>query len=765
MAKIRDYAVSVEAATTASMVVEIPVHEAGDLLLIFFNKDSLGGGPSTPSGWSSIIAQSSAGAFGQIFAKRADSSSEAVTLSYTTETSIALCVSIKNCYGTTVNDAISDYNVTASDDSTLPYDGGTITPTYDNSLIFSFLSTDTGQGPMGLPGWINIYGGDSGANSLAVSYTYQKTHEAITHPGYWAITQDDTRAFMLVVRDDGNESEVDAYVDRATNPCTLLTPHQGLGTTAPLIAANKGSWKTATNLTITSINGKTATWMAVTSTNDSGYNPFKGSTSLAGTSSKTVLYGNQFTFTSSPDLTADSGIVFGTWTFTLPRDYVDIGKSSTGGMLTGVASSANGRFWCIGGQFSKTTLPDKRMNYAIEVATADTGYYTTGSAPDLSAITELYILNQSYYGAAAVKFSELWLLNEVVLAGGTASNPINFLDIVRVINEGSGHLPIAVQSGSAAICWSPLRFGGGDPINCLVNLRTFQFPTKADGVDYLDFHVSNNVIGVEFYGKASDSIRFTNCVFSSDSSYYFRFNSNHNAGCNLNFYGTSVVNATVTLRSAVTLDGTTFIDCSYFAQNSATLVNCSLTNTQVSCNSLSDMSLISDTSFTSSGTGHALEVSGSAGTITFTGNTFTGFASSNGSSGNEAVYINIATGSVTINIAGGGDTPSIRTAGATVTVNNSVALKVTVVDSNNSPVENAQTAIYKSSDGTQLMNEVTNALGVATTSYNFISDTDIYIRVRKSSSGSARYYPASTTGTITSSGFTNTITLIEDTTI
>lgn len=54
--------------------------------------------------------------------------------------------------------------------------------------------------------------------------------------------------------------------------------------------------------------------------------------------------------------------------------------------------------------------------------------------------------------------------------------------------------------------------------------------------------------------------------------------------------------------------------------------------------------------------------------------------------------------------------------------------------------------------------------GIASVSnFNYISDTPIYIRVRKSSTGATRYIAASTTGTIISSGFSATITLTVDT--
>lgn len=60
-----------------------------------------------------------------------------------------------------------------------------------------------------------------------------------------------------------------------------------------------------------------------------------------------------------------------------------------------------------------------------------------------------------------------------------------------------------------------------------------------------------------------------------------------------------------------------------------------------------------------------------------------------------------------------------------------------------------------------LMNEETNASGVATESYNYGSSKNVIIRVRKASSGT-KYLPYSTTGTITGD-FTLAVTLTTDT--
>ncbi len=93
-----------------------------------------------------------------------------------------------------------------------------------------------------------------------------------------------------------------------------------------------------------------------------------------------------------------------------------------------------------------------------------------------------------------------------------------------------------------------------------------------------------------------------------------------------------------------------------------------------------------------------------------------------------------------------------------------VPVTITVVDKNNNIIVNAQTAVYRDDTDVQLMNEDTNASGIATEYVEYSGNVGIYIRVRKSSDGFTKYYPASTVGTLTSTGYTTTVALIEDTT-
>lgn len=111
--------------------------------------------------------------------------------------------------------------------------------------------------------------------------------------------------------------------------------------------------------------------------------------------------------------------------------------------------------------------------------------------------------------------------------------------------------------------------------------------------------------------------------------------------------------------------------------NGATLTGCTFsghTATQLKVDSSAEMALITGCAFGSAGTGHAIEIT-TPGTYTFSALTFAGYAASNGSTGNEAIYNNSG-GAVTVNVSGG-STPSYRNgAGASTTVNNAVALTV-----------------------------------------------------------------------------------------
>jgi hypothetical protein len=140
----------------------------------------------------------------------------------------------------------------------------------------------------------------------------------------------------------------------------------------------------------------------------------------------------------------------------------------------------------------------------------------------------------------------------------------------------------------------------------------------------------------------------------------------------------------------------TFRRCQLVTQSSATFTGCTFDSTADSVKALlsNNPGAISNCTFVSSGTKHAIEIS-TAGTYSFSGNTFTGYASTDGSTGNECIYNNSG-GAVTLNVSGG-TTPTIRNgSGATTTVNSTVTVTVTPL------ATGSEVRAYKVSDGTEL---------------------------------------------------------------
>jgi hypothetical protein len=154
----------------------------------------------------------------------------------------------------------------------------------------------------------------------------------------------------------------------------------------------------------------------------------------------------------------------------------------------------------------------------------------------------------------------------------------------------------------------------------------------------------------------------------------------------------------VKFRSPQEWAGNTFAGCGRVEPNGALMVNSAIVNSVATSallwNTNVDTSgLLDGSSFVSSGTGHAIEIGTTApATLTFTDVSFSGYAASNGSTGNEAVYINRPSGSVTIYAD---STFSYRTAGATVTIiAGSVTTTVTVTNEAGSPIQSAAVALY-----------------------------------------------------------------------
>ena len=123
------------------------------------------------------------------------------------------------------------------------------------------------------------------------------------------------------------------------------------------------------------------------------------------------------------------------------------------------------------------------------------------------------------------------------------------------------------------------------------------------------------------------------------------------------------------LRASTTITGLTWRRCQIITLNGATLTDCIIDKSTGSKAVLTDdLADITGCTFNSDGTGYAVELSSIGGGTMSWDNTESGYAGTDGSTGNETIYVNVASGSLTINVVAGASTPTIRTAGATVSV-------------------------------------------------------------------------------------------------
>lgn len=129
--------------------------------------------------------------------------------------------------------------------------------------------------------------------------------------------------------------------------------------------------------------------------------------------------------------------------------------------------------------------------------------------------------------------------------------------------------------------------------------------------------------------------------------------------------------------------------------------------------------------------------------------------------GNDNDVYNSATGSDALFVSKtNGANPSV--ARNTIVFLGSVSISITVKDVSGTAIQNAQTGVFLTSDGTQLVNADTNASGQISESYSGSTPVEVKVWIRKASSGATRYKNYSSIQNITSSGLSLDVTLVED---
>ena len=126
-------------------------------------------------------------------------------------------------------------------------------------------------------------------------------------------------------------------------------------------------------------------------------------------------------------------------------------------------------------------------------------------------------------------------------------------------------------------------------------------------------------------------------------------------------------------------------------------------------------------------------------------------------SGNDIDILWLGTGKLTVQSTNGANPTSYYAPnGGTVSILNAITLTVHVVDTNGNDVRNA-TCYIEDSSKNQLMNEFSDATGIASETYNYSGNENIVIKVRKYG-----YKAYRSTGTILNQNLNVTATMITD---
>jgi len=212
-----------------------------------------------------------------------------------------------------------------------------------------------------------------------------------------------------------------------------------------------------------------------------------------------------------------------------------------------------------------------------------------------------------------------------------------------------------------------------------------------------------------------------------------------------------------TFQASTTIIGTTFRGTELVTQNGADITDILVEASAVTPALLSDTpNLITDSTFVSAGTGHAIEID-TAGTYTFDNNTFTGYS---GTGTDAAIHFNPAggTGNLVLNVINGGNIAEaiIRNSSAgTVTVNNSVTITLTGL------IAGSRVFIENTTDSIVLFNQI-EATTTFSQTVNYTADKALQVRVRNSTTPPPYYVTYETTGTLTDQGFSVTVNQILD---
>lgn len=684
MPAIRDYAwKATTLATGTTLSIPMPAYEVGDLLLGIFMADTgtatwTGGTPPSGANWAHATGSPSTNTCQLVCMWKYAVASEPASYTFTASAAESFngsIISIRDVHASTPFGGTPVVSFTTQA-AAAKFNMQSITTNVANALVI-YASANSGLGvPSLLEGPVfGLVGADGLAESLGIGWGFKAAAGATsasvgcsnvaTGAGVKLVLQIAPPAGGAAVIPPYCAADASAYI----NPINGTTAFNGATALAATADTNFG----------TSLGGFTAADATVAAVTDVGLNSFHSAGRLTSITGSTNLAGAELIIAAAnkPATVAGKNILVHVGPSTegqLQRfSSIASGRGIWFGMRSGAAS--NYKIW----QAYGVELGSTRHQPIVINSSAGNTKASNGTFDPTALLSFGFWVSGTGVTTTIWDFASLWMLDTTTVAGGNAAEPLGIAGLVAAAATGKERKSVLRQGANQAISYQPIQFGDGgtSPVYLQLDATAMEFPQQYNAAaKAVTYNSVDDVAGLTYYAGAGDTIKHTNSVVSSASRYHWRIHASASASASWDFAGLSIIGAgDVQLRNVTTFTGMSFTACATVTQNSAPLSACSFKGSPISSDA---PGAISGCSFTSSGTGHAITIT-TPGTYSFNGNTFTGYGAAGST---DAAIYNNSGGAVTLNIGGGGSTPTVRNgAGASTTVNNSVTLTLTGLQS------------------------------------------------------------------------------------
>lgn len=424
-------------------------------------------------------------------------------------------------------------------------------------------------------------------------------------------------------------------------------------------------------------------------------------------------------------------------------------------------------------QLAKRSETQKNITVSSDISIGSASIYDSSGAYDITDITNITILAHKVSGntqGQSIKIRDLLIKDQPIFVSGSSSDPITpgfikeALDGEDMIDNGN------LQGSGQGISKSGIQLGDG------ITKTYVDFSATSYETPILDNEHQFADLSLPFiiYASPTDNMLLTLCGIVTTSRNNFTIHSLSSTSATYDFSGASIVNWNITWRSGITCNGANITNSSII-QNNGIFDGCKYKNSKTISDNPDN---IINGDFVSGGTGHGVEIvkSGTGPlTINYSGNTDSGYALVDGSTGNETILINPvdSTADITLNILNGGTIPSIMLdpayTGILTVIVSPVTLKIIVKNSDGTLLTTLDANVLVEADsggpltvGTDIINGFTDINGEIQNTQSYSTNQPIKGWIRKSTT-QPFYKQFSLQGTIDkTNGLTLTAQMIPD---